>query len=732
MSAPQHSTVVVIGAGPAGLALGKALRDRGIPFVILEKGAVGNSWDHMPRELELVSPWKTNWLTRDDAGLFEPNAQLSRAEFAQYLKHFAARYQLPVQAGCEVDSVEQANGGFLMRTSRGNVTASCVVCASGYFSRPVRPFIPGESTTTIPRLHFAEMGDARRVASLAGDSGTVLIVGHRLSAGQTALQLHDAGLRVAISHRSPIRFGVSDWLWPLVYRVFAHAEWVRLRLGQGRAGKLDVVMQGGRVRDLIRSQAIQTFGKIERIEDDTVLFDDGRALKPNLIIDATGFAPTLKYLEPLALETDPAYGLPNTREMESSSVPGLYFIGFEMLRNFQSRFLRGIREDALVLAGKIAEQVSKWDSPEKRTDVSNDVENTTATSHARVHRESIVHENLMARRAVGLCIYYLRIPVTWLALTIHNSWGILNVLDIIWLRPMRGGLIDEHHPFCTGIDPATGTHIWHRNVVFKSPRREVWPDNPLAPDPDDEIIRKVGEHLRKQVLIAARSENHPTGQAAPMPPGILFIHGGVHFNGVWLLFNDFADAIRHYSDPKFAAEFRRLVREEKREPVTLFRDRDYDRLAFARFVCFMRTVFPWFSNCNGPKKFVLWGNPSPYPAVNTITGNWIRETRALKTEQGRATVARAPVQQRYFQGHYAGERETTRWPENLLAYLTHKRIELRGERENLYFVDKRKIRRGFRFGPEPIPGLMQRLSRWFRRKAPASVPAQRPLNQPQA
>lgn len=320
-----------------------------------------------------------------------------------------------------------------------------------------------------------------------------------------------------------------------------------------------------------------------------------------------------------------------------------------------------------------------------------------------------------------LLLYYLRVPVTWTALTIHNSWGILNVLDLIWLRPMRGGLIDPQHPFCTGLDPNTGESIWHRNVVFKTPRREHWPNATLAPDADDEIIRKVGDHLRKQVLMTARSDTHPTGHAAPMPPGILYIHGGVHFNGAWLLFNDFAEAIRHFSDPIFAAEFRRLVREERREPVTLFRDRDYDRAQFARFVCFMRTTFPWFSNCNGPKKFVLWGNPSPYPAVNTITGNWIRETRALKTEQGRQTVARPPLAPKYFQdGPYFGERDTTRWPENLLALLTNKRIALRGERENLYFVDKRKLKRGLRFGPGPIPTPLERLRSSFGSEAPAA------------
>ena len=112
---------------------------------------------------------------------------------------------------------------------------------------------------------------------------------------------------------------------------------------------------------------------------------------------------------------------------------------------------------------------------------------------------------------------------------------------------------------------------------------------------------------------------------------------------------------------------------------------------------------------------MLWGNPSPYPAVNTITGHWIRDCRALKSESGRRSVARAPIPRgRYFQnGPYQGERSRTLWPEHLLAALTKKRIHLRGEKENLYFVDKRKIKKGFRFGPEPILNPWQKLGRWL-------------------
>jgi hypothetical protein len=308
--------------------------------------------------------------------------------------------------------------------------------------------------------------------------------------------------------------------------------------------------------------------------------------------------------------------------------------------------------------------------------------------------------------------YYFMVAKNWTQLTFHNSWGILNVLDIIWLRPMPGGLIDERHPFCTGIDPTTGRSIWWSNLLFRTEPCEPWAGS-VVPDADQEIIEKVGQYLRKQVLLAAASERYPTGRPARMPPGILYLHGGVHYNGGWLLFNDFKEAIEHYSDPRFRAELKRFVREQKREPITIFRERDYDRNEFARFVCFMRSVFPWFSNSNGPKKFVLWGNPSPYPAVNTITGNWIGDCRALKTREGRIKVVRPPIPLgRFFQdGPYRGNRSVTRWPEHLLAFFTDKRIALRGEKENLYFVDKRKLNAGHRFGPEPIRGPLEEIRR---------------------
>src|SRR5688572_10877128 len=107
----RQTTVIIIGAGPSGLVLGKELTARGIDFVILEKGSIGDSWAQMAKQLKLVSPWKCNWLSRDEARRHAPNEQVSRAQFLDYLRDYALVNELPIRCGCEVFSVRRDGDG---------------------------------------------------------------------------------------------------------------------------------------------------------------------------------------------------------------------------------------------------------------------------------------------------------------------------------------------------------------------------------------------------------------------------------------------------------------------------------------------------------------------------------------------------------------------------------------------------------------------------------------------
>src|SRR5437867_234642 len=104
--AARQTDVLVIGAGPAGLALGVGLRRRGLSFQILEKHAVGASWERTPRNLTLVSPWKANHLPFTRRDLFPRHYEMSRAEFLEYLQAYAQENQLPVETGVEVHGLD--------------------------------------------------------------------------------------------------------------------------------------------------------------------------------------------------------------------------------------------------------------------------------------------------------------------------------------------------------------------------------------------------------------------------------------------------------------------------------------------------------------------------------------------------------------------------------------------------------------------------------------------------
>jgi hypothetical protein len=276
-------------------------------------------------------------------------------------------------------------------------------------------------------------------------------------------------------------------------------------------------------------------------------------------------------------------------------------------------------------------------------------------------------------------VYYARLPDTWLRQIASNVRGIASVVDLIWLRPAPLGAVAIDHPFCTGLRPDTGEPIWPDNIAFATSPRPG-----LQPLDDAALVSRTGRFMANMVSQAAR------GKRGRMPPAVNYLHGGVHYNGAWLIFNDAREAIRTASDRGFRRELRRLVRVERREPLLVLRDPDYDPDELAELVCAMRSILPWFSNSQGPKRRVLWGNPSPHPVIAVITGAWIADVRAFLA--GRA-VAREPLERgRYFAGTYRGWRDRALAPERALAWATERRIRARGERENLFFVDATRLR----------------------------------------
>jgi cation diffusion facilitator CzcD-associated flavoprotein CzcO len=347
-----------VGAGPAGLALGRELKRLNISFQLLERGATpGESWRRMPEHLKLVSPWKANYLPGGPPRAWGRNREISREEFLNYLVDYARSNGLPISTDTEVLAVRcNPSIGFDVETSRGELTCRRIVNATGYFQNPYVPAIDGLATTKIPWWHVADYRSAEGVAErLGGRQKSILIVGKRLSAGQTLVELVISGFRVSISHRSPIQFGTGALGWWFFFRIYPWLEARKLRRQGDAARGFEVRMPGGAARRLIESGTVRRFPAIQRLEPSAVVFEGGQKIQPDAIIFATGFRPTLRYLQALNLPIDGGTGVPRTSGMQSLDVPGLYFLGLDHVRNFQSRFIRGIRNDAVVLAQRLAE-----------------------------------------------------------------------------------------------------------------------------------------------------------------------------------------------------------------------------------------------------------------------------------------------------------------------------------------------------------------------------------------
>ncbi|GGF03359.1 hypothetical protein [Hymenobacter cavernae] len=268
---------------------------------------------------------------------------------------------------------------------------------------------------------------------------------------------------------------------------------------------------------------------------------------------------------------------------------------------------------------------------------------------------------------------------------IHNTIGAFHVLRLWHVQKIKAGLFTKEHPWATGINPGTQEPVWFQNVVFRTP---ALPDRQY--ETDEIILQKVGNFLTDMVKKSAQLPEIPHGPERRMPHVVNYLHGSVHYNGMWLIFNHFEEAKQYFSDVRFRKEFKRLVRREKREVTLVFRERKYDPVEYAYFSGFIMANFPWFANVNGPGKKVMWGNPAPYPAMNIINGSWVRDVDTLR--KGSQNFLKAPVNaDEYFTQSYGASIQDSYFAERLVAFVENEWVRRRGFNAGLFFINRKKI-----------------------------------------
>lgn len=344
---------IVIGGGQSGLAAADTLRTHGLQPVVLEAGPepVG-SWPRYYDSLVLFSPARYSALP----GLpfpGDPDHYPHRDEVIDYLRRYAATLQIDIRTGHRVTTVTTTNGSgepdsrFAVHTDGGaTLTTRMVIAATGAFSHPHRPALPGLEQFAGTLLHAA---DYRNPTPYAGQR--IIVVGAGNTAAQIAVELaHHA--HVTLATRAPIRYapqrllGKDVHFWSIVtgYDTLPIGPWLRT------PPRVPVV-------DLGSYRAAITAGQPDRrplfthIQGTEVTWPDGQCEQVDTIILATGYRPNLAYLQPLgALDES---GAPRQSRGLSHTHPRLGYLGLEWQRSFSSATLRGVGRDAHYLIRRL-------------------------------------------------------------------------------------------------------------------------------------------------------------------------------------------------------------------------------------------------------------------------------------------------------------------------------------------------------------------------------------------
>ena len=362
--------VVIIGAGPAGLATAVELIARGIRPRVLERGGrPGHTWHSLYDSLTLHTGKHMSALP----GLRFPRRTPlfpARADFCSYLDHYVRRFDIPIERA-DVLRVERANNAdarpWRIHTADSVIHADVLVIATGIIANPVVPVFPGQERFRGRVLHSVEY---RTPDPFRGQR--VLVVGVGNSGGEIGSELASAGVDVTVAVRSGANVVPRTILGvPIQYIAYGLRRLprgARLRVADAVAritearrgppvlprpahGPLDAIpLIGFHLVDAIRAGRVRVRPAIRDFTNTGVRFVDGSDDAFDTVILATGFRPALAPLGALVRTDARGFAL-RTDRVASADHPDLFFVG----HNYDAT---GGLQNIVVDSGLVAQAVS--------------------------------------------------------------------------------------------------------------------------------------------------------------------------------------------------------------------------------------------------------------------------------------------------------------------------------------------------------------------------------------
>lgn len=289
----NHFDVLIVGAGPIGLACGIAAQKAGMSHIIIEKGCLVNSLYNYPLNMTFFS--SSERLEIGDTPFVTTLPKPKRAEALEYYRRINGKFDLNTHLFEEVTEIKKDGDLFIVTTTKRSYTAQSVVVATGFYDVPMLLQIPGED---LPKVSHYYKDPHFYV------NQRVVVVGASNSSVDAALETFRKGAKVTMVVRAPeIGVRVKYWVRPDIENRIA-------------SGEIDIYYQS----------------QLAEIKEDSVTISTPEGtveLENDFVLALTGYRPNFGFLKKIGIHvpTDaPMIPTHNPQTMETN-IAGLYLAG---------------------------------------------------------------------------------------------------------------------------------------------------------------------------------------------------------------------------------------------------------------------------------------------------------------------------------------------------------------------------------------------------------------------